>query len=263
MSWISGILSRSSRKYHVILAFAIGVLLCLPSLPLTSYVSEGILQTLYLPFATIKNSINELRQVHVENSRLRESLVDANVKLSMLEEAGRENIRLRAVLGFEPPTGYTLLPARVISVIGDRIPIQAVLNRGYLDGVTVNEPIINEEGLLGKVVSVSHSFSTVQLLTDPTNRVAVRISESREMGIAKYLMSQGLIVDNVPYQGDVKQGDLVVSSGLGGLYPPGLVVGTVIAVERPKQDPFLSIRLAPAADFNSLDELFILRVNTP
>lgn len=260
MSWISGIFSRSSRKLHLVLILLFGIALCLPSLPLAMYVSEGILQTFYLPFASIKNSIQELRQVHVENTRLRESLVDANVKLSMLEEAGRENIRLRAVLGFEPPSGYSLLPARVIAVIGDRIPMEAVINRGYLDGVAVNEPIINEEGLLGKVVSVSHSFSTVQLLTDPTNRVAVRISESREMGIAKYIMSQGLIVDNVPYQGDVKQGDLVVSSGLGGLYPPGLVVGTVIGVERPKQEPFLSIRLAPAADFNSLDELFILRV---
>mgnify|MGYP001048183829 CR=1 FL=1 len=105
MSWISGLFSRSSHKLHLILILIFGIALCLPSLPLATYVSEGILQTFYLPFATIKNSIEELRQVHVENTRLRESLVDANVKLSMLEEAGRENIRLRSVLGFEPPTG--------------------------------------------------------------------------------------------------------------------------------------------------------------
>src|SRR5512137_1842592 len=106
MSWISGFFSRSSRKLHLILILLFGVALCVPSLPLAMYISEGILQTFYLPFATIKNSVEDLRQVHVENMRLRESLVDANVKLSMLEEAGRENIRLRAVLGFEPPTGY-------------------------------------------------------------------------------------------------------------------------------------------------------------
>lgn len=259
MSWISSFFSKSWRKIHVIFIFVLSFALAIQSLGLSTLVSEGVLQSFYLPFSKIKNSVNDLRKVHEDNERLRERLVDANVKLSMLEEAGRENIRLRSVLGFEPPTGYSLLPAKVLAVTGDKVPTEAVINRGYLDGVTLSEPIINEEGLLGKIISVSHSYSTVQLLTDPLNRVAVRVAESREMGIAKYVMSQGLIVDNVPYQGDVKQGDLIISSGLGGLYPPGLVVGTVIAVERPKSDPFLTVRLAPAADFNSLDELFILR----
>ena len=259
MSWISGLFSKSWRKIHLIIILLFSILLTVQGAGISALVSEGVLQSFYLPFSRVKNSVNDLRKVNDENKRLQEALVTANVKLSMLEEAGRENIRLRAVLGFEPPAGYTLLPAKVLAATGIKVPTEAVINRGYLDGVTVNEPIINEDGLLGKVVSVSHSFSTVQLLTDPTNRVAVRVSESREMGIAKYILSQGLIVDNIPYQGDVKQGDQIISSGLGGLYPPGLVVGTVIAVERPKADPFLTVRLAPAADFNSLDELFVLR----
>jgi rod shape-determining protein MreC len=260
MSLISSLFSRSWRSSHIIIIIGLIILLSVQGLGISTLVSEGVMKSFYLPFIKIKSTITDLRGVYDENQRLREQLVDANVQLSMLQEAERENNRLRAIVGFEPPIGYSLLPAKILSVTGDRIPISAVINRGSADGIMVNEPIINEEGLIGKIVSVSYSFSTVQLLTDPMSRVAVRVAESREMGIAKYLPSQGLIVDNVPSQGDVKQGDLVISSGLGGIFPPSLVVGTVIAVEKPKQEPFLIIKLAPAADFNSISELFVLRV---
>lgn len=258
MTWIPGLFSKGRSAHFVVVALAIALLL-IPSLGINRILSEGALNSIYFPFFRVKNAVDDLKGVHDENQKLRESLVDASIRVTLLEEAGRENIRLRSVLGFEPPIGYTLLPAKVMAVSGDRLPVSAVLNRGEMDGVTLNEPIINEEGLLGRVSEVTSTHCTIQLLTDPTNRVAVRVAESREMGIAKYIPSQGLIVDNIPSQGDVKQGDLILSSGLGGVYPPGLVVGTVIAVERPKQEPFLIVRLAPAADFNSLDELFVLR----
>jgi rod shape-determining protein MreC len=259
MNWISGLFSRSWRNGQFVVVLLLGIALLIPGFGLNSLASRGILSTLYYPFTRVKIAVSDLVSVRDDNQKLRESLVDASVKVAMLEEAQRENIRLRSIIGFEPPVGYTLLPAKVLSTSGDRVPTTAVINKGEDDGVHVNEPIINEEGLLGKVIAVSGNYSTISLLTDPTNRVAVRVAESREMGIAKYLLSQGLIVDNVPSQGDVKQGDLILSSGLGGIYPAGLVVGTVVSVEKPKQDPFLYVRLAPAADFNSLDELFVLR----
>lgn len=258
MTWIPGLSSKGRSVQFVVVALAI-TLLIIPTLGVSSFLSEAALNTVYFPFFRVKSAINDLTNVHEENQKLRQSLVDASIKVTLLEEAGRENIRLRSILGFEPPLGYTLLPAKVMAVTGNKLPVSAVINRGEMDGVTLNEPIINEEGLLGRVSAITSTHCSIQLLTDPTNRVAVRVAESREMGIAKYVPSQGLIVDNIPSQGDVKQGDLILSSGLGGVYPPGLVVGTVIAVERPRQEPFLIVRLAPAADFNSLDELFVLR----
>lgn len=259
MNWISNLFSRYWRNAHFVFILLLAGLLLFQSLGVSTLVSQGILSTLYYPFTRARLAVLDLKGVHEENMKLREKLVDASVEVAMLKEAERENIRLRSIIGFDPPTGYTLLPAKVLSVSGDRMPTTAVINKGEAEGVHVNEPIINEEGLLGKVISVEGTYATVSLLTDPTNRVAVRVAESREMGIAKYVLSKGLIVDNVPSQGDVKQGDLILSSGLGGIYPPGLVVGTVKTVDHPKQDPFLTIRLAPAADFNSLDELFVLR----
>ena len=259
MRWISNLFSRHWRKVHYLVALLLGIVLLSPEFGVSNLASEVVLRGLYYPFFKIHNTLRDLIRVDAENMRLRAEMVDTKVRLTMLEEAGRENIRLRSILGFETPLGYTLLPAEVTTVNGVRIPTSAVINRGAIDGISVGEPIISEEGLVGRVVSVSSTFATVQLLTDPTSRVAVRVSESREMGIAKYIMTKGLIVDNVPTRGDVKPGDQILSSGMGGVYPAGLVVGTVIAVERPENDPFCEVRLAPAADFNSLDELFVLR----
>ena len=78
------------------------------------------------------------------------------------------------------------------------------------------------------------------------------------MGIVKYRFGEGLILDNFPIQGNIVEGDVVVSSGLGGIYPAGLVVGTVATVEREEDEAFCRVRLHPAANFSSIEELFIL-----
>ena len=180
-------------------------------------------------------------------------------KIGRLEEMERENERLRGILGFDPPAAHEMVPARVISVFGEPIPVSATINRGESDSVLLWQAIINEQGLVGRVNSVSPSFASVQLLTDPTNRVAARVGNSREMGIVRYVSGEGMILDNVPIQAMVEPGDQIVSSGLGGVYPAGLTIGTVASVIRPADEPFCRIILTPASNFNSLEELFILR----
>ena len=221
--------------------------------------SEGLVTVFYYPFFTVRNSITDLIRVNEDNRRYHQALVEISVRLSMAEENRRENDRLRAILGFEPPPTYMLLPAEVVSVTGDRMPVSAIINRGQNDAVYVNQPIINEDGLIGRVSAVTPHFAVVQLLTDPGNRVASRVADSRDMGIAKYVIGEGLILDNFPIQAEIKQGDTIVSSGLGGVYPSGLVVGTVASVEREEEAVFARVHLKPAVNFRRLDELFLLR----
>jgi rod shape-determining protein MreC len=203
--------------------------------------------------------VTDLVGVRDENARLREALVEASLRVTRLEEVERENIRLQAILGFEPPPGYRLLPARVIAVNAGRYPTTLTINRGLNHGVSMNQAVINDQGLVGRVTAAASDFATLQLLTDPTNRVAVRVVDSREMGIVRFSMSGALMVDNVPIQGDIDPGDVVISSGLGGVYPPGLVVGVVDRVDRPEDEPFCRVHLIPAVNFNRLEELFVLR----
>jgi len=217
----------------------------------------------YYPFAKVKNSVVELSRVNSENERLHAALVEASLRLTQLEEAERENARLRGILGFEPPAGYSLLQARVIAVSGPDLPTAAQINRGSRDSLQVGQPLINEYGLIGRVTSVFQNVSAIQLLTDPAHRVAVRVADSRDMGIVRYRTFKGMILDNLPVQGGIKVGDTVLTSGLGGVYPPGLIVGYVEEVERPEEEPFCRVRLRPAVGFSSLEELFVLKPETP
>ena len=263
MKWISSLFSRYWRNLHFLLILTLSLALTFGGTVVTSRVSTVAVYGFHFPFSIIKNRINDLSSVHDENQRLQQSLVEATTRLTQLDEAAKENLRLRAVLGFEPPAGYSLIPAKVISVTGQSIPIAASINRGKFDSVLVDQPIVNEQGLIGRVHTSFAGISTVQLLTDPSNRVAVRIAESREMGIIKYRTDEGMILDNFPIQGNIKPGDRILSSGLGRVYPPGLLVGTVETVVRPEEEPFCEVTVRPAANFSSLEELFILKVVEP
>ena len=262
MNFVRSLLAKSWRNVHFYVVLVLAVILITGFVNLNVYTSQVILKGAYSPFFLVKNNIIELYQGAEEKSRLREALVDASVKLSMLEEATRENTRLRSALGFEPPTGYRIIPARVVSVYGYELPTSTVINKGTNDSIDVNQPVINQDGLIGRVVSVSADFASVQLLTDPLNRVAARVARSREMGIVKYHSRNGLVLDNFPVQGTIEIGDTIISSGLGGVYPAGLFVGIVTDIERPEKEPFSKINLKSAAVFRSIDELFILRTDS-
>jgi rod shape-determining protein MreC len=261
MKWISDLFSGHWRAINLFSILALCLVLILGGSQVTSLVSGAIVTSFYYPFFKVESSVSELVSVRETNERLLKQLVETTMQVERLEEAERENTRLRAILGFEPPAGYTLLQARVISVTGEKLPIAAEINRGARDSVMVDQALINEFGLIGRVVSVFENVSTVQLLTDPANRVAVRVAnaDSREMGIVKYRTFEGMFLDNLPIQSSIRVGDTVISSGLGGLYPPGLRVGVVESVERPEEEPFCTVHLAPAANFSSLEELFLLR----
>ena len=259
MNWISNLFSRYWRNVHLGTVVLLSVLLIIGIPTINRFVSEVAVGIFYYPFFKVESSIVELVGVRDENRRLRQMLVESLVQITALEEQKRENERLRAVLGFDPPPGYDLVPAKVISVASDKVPISAIVNKGSQDSVRVNQAVINEDGLIGRIIEVMPDFSTVQLLTDPANRVAVRVTESRDMGIAKFGISEGMYLDNFPIQGRVEPGNTVISSGLGGVYPGGLKVGTVRSVERPEDAPFCEVILDPTANFYSLDELFVLR----
>jgi len=231
--------------------------------PAQRAISQVIIGGFYYPFFKLESYVGEMRAAAAENADLRQSLVEASAALSLLQETSRENQRLRSALGFELSPGYVLLPAKVISIRGETLPVSAIINRGSEDSIMVDQTVINREGLVGRIESVTDDFAVVQLLTDPVNRVAARVADSREMGIVKFDAVEGMTLENFPIQGVVKEGDLIVSSGLGGVYAPGLTVGMVKRVERPNNEPFCVVKLVPAANFSSIEELFVLRTAEP
>ena len=259
MSWMTSVFARYWRNFHLVVVAALSILLILHSLGIEGMVSQAIVGSVYYPFFKLRSAVTDFASVRDDNERLNRALVEASLKLSGFEEIRRENERLREIIEFQSPTSYKLIPARVIAVAGTRLPTGATLNRGSADGISAKLPIMNQYGLVGRVVSVESHSSTAQFLCDPANRVAVRLSQSREMGIVRYDPAHGFMMDNFPTAGSITEGDTVVSSGLGGVYPAGLMVGRVVTIERPVDIPFCQVIIEPMANFNALEEVFVLR----
>ncbi len=259
MKWISNLVSGYVRTFHFVIICLLVAGLVAGGPQVTSLTSGAIVQVLYYPFSILKNTVSDLSRVHDDNQRLRLALQETILHLDHYKEIERENERLRLILDYEPPPGYELSQARVLSVSGTTGQVSAEINRGARDSIRVNMPVINQQGLIGRVISVSETVSQVQLLTDPTHRVAARVATSREMGIVKYRTLDGMLLDNFPIQGVVEVGDQILSSGLGGIYPAGLVIGQVGSIERPEDAVFCQIVINPAVNFNSIEELFVLR----
>ena len=263
MKWISNLVSGYVRTFHFLIICLLVLALVAGGPRVTSSTSGVIVTVFYYPFSLLRNTVVDLIRVADDNMRLRHVLQETTLLLDRYVETERENARLRGILDYEPPPGYDLFQARVLSVSGAVGPVSAVINRGTRDLIRVDMPVINQQGLIGRVVSVSETVSQIQLLTDPAHRVAGRLAESREMGIVKYHSQEGMLLDNFPIQGEIEVGDQVLSSGLGGVYPAGLVIGSVGSVERPEEATFCRVVITPAVNFNSIEELFVLRVHQP
>lgn len=259
MDWRSSWFSGERRVFlHVAVAIVLS-LVCLIAGPDLSGTAGNITTTLfYYPFYRLQTTLQTLSGTAEENAALRTNLVEISTRLQLYDETLEENLRLRSLLGFVPPSAFYIVPTEIIGVHGSGLPTTVLINLGQRDSIRVNQPVINQYGLAGRVAQVLPDYSVVYLLTEPRCRVAARVKRSREQGIIRYSMTSGMILDNLPRQGDVAVGDTVITSGLGGIFPEGLIVGVIRSVEVSEREFFYSIGMAPAVNFNGLDELYIL-----
>ena len=232
------------------------ILMSLPR-PYKIYIAEhcqaGLLASGQALFSqVIRSARNE------EKSRF---LLTQNVALALdnmqLQEAGWENMRLRKALSFQPLDGGTrVISAEVIGRDPDHIYDTIVINAGRDHGVDKDMSVVTPEGLVGHIAQVGASDSVVQLLM--RTRVSALIQATRAQGIVSWTDGQ-FRLHFVEASNLVREGDLVVSSGLGGRYPKGIPIGTVVEVNQEKRSPvFLRVVLKSIVDFSVLEEVFVL-----
>jgi len=221
--------------------------------------TEIALSFSYGPFYSLANRIEELHQVNQKNRVLGELVMKLSLKNYQLEEERIENMRLKELLQFKQKSSFELIPTKVISIEPGRFPISLLINLGEKDGLKKGMPVININGLVGKISEVLVGSSVVQLLFHPNCRVSALDKRSRVQGIVK--SKGGIILDlgNVPLEEDIKTGDEIFTSGLGGIFPPNLRIGRVISVRQNSDSAFKTIKLKPAVNFFQLEELFIIK----
>jgi rod shape-determining protein MreC len=243
------------------------VLLVLPQ-QVKSDISGFVYRFTYGPFYALGSHIQELEGVREENKKLHRKVMEFSLKNFWLEEERLENRRLRELLDFRSELEYKVIPADLVGAEPNRRHFSVLINKGSDEGIRRNMPVVNMHGLVGKTVDVSPHTSVVQLMIDPSFRVSALDQRSRVYGIIRPGSGFSLTLDNVPLTEDIEVGDGVISSGLGGIFPAGIKIGTVIAVETQKTlsredysfGIFKRISVRPSVDPSSLEEVFVMEV---
>ncbi|KAB2952339.1 rod shape-determining protein MreC [Heliorestis acidaminivorans] len=208
-------------------------------------------------------SVLNYKQVTEENEALHTEKGELQRQVSLLKQYQLENIRLKELLGFkeEKEQQYDLVSARVIARDPSTWFSTLTLDRGSRDGIARNMVIINNDGLIGHVVSVTPFSSQVLLIIDREGPVPGLIEVTREPGIVEARADgSGLLqMINLRRDGLVQEGQLVLTSGLGAIYPKGLKIGYVLDILPEPNGLTKRATIRPAVDFQRLEEVFIIR----
>lgn len=220
---------------------------------------SGLLDAL----TSFSTTVGQIGQLAAENAAYREQIDRLQSELVRMAELEQENEDLRNLLGLKQRAGPgELIPVRVI---GSEVTpfVQAItIDRGAEDGIGEGMTIVTWRGLVGRVVKANPTSAKVLLITDPNNAIAARIQDpaSRATGVVRGLGPDGLLMEHIRQEDRVQTGQLVITSGLGGVYPEGLIVGTVVRVQRKDVDVFQSAVVEPAVDFSKLERVYALQL---
>jgi rod shape-determining protein MreC len=192
-----------------------------------------------------------------DNRLLVEENRNLRAVLTQSDEVRLENERLRLLLDFKEAQDIETLPARVVAEDASSWFRTVMIDKGSEHGVAEGLPVVVAEGVVGRVVRSSPRFAKVLLITDASSAIASLLQKNRARGISR---GQGdeLAFNFVLRQADVKLGDRVVTSGMGGVFPKGLVVGNVKSVDRQEFGLFQTIKVSPSVDFSHLEEVLVL-----
>lgn len=207
-------------------------------------------------------SFRRQRSLLDENRRLRDQVRDLELELLRLQGVEGEVERLAEALDYAFPEDLRSSRGslRVADVVyaDHRASLRLLILR-VREGSDVhpNQPVVASGGLVGRVIFVSGSYAKVQLITDRAAAVAAMIERTRRQGVLRGLMTRELKLEYVPLQAEVEPGDRVLTSGLDGVYPRGVLVGTVTSVGG-SDDLFHRISVRPAVDLAALDQVYLL-----
>jgi rod shape-determining protein MreC len=211
----------------------------------------GIGQWVFSPITRYASTTEKNRFVMAQN-------VELALENMRFREAAWENRRLRDALGFKQDmVSSQIIPAEVISRDPDQLYDALVINVGREHGVREDMPVVVPEGLVGHVLQAEDLTAVIQLIM--SSRISAIVQEKRVQGVISWGRGSLFRLNYVDVTSDIEKGDRVVSSGLGGRFPKGLVIGDVIEVREQKRDPlFKEVFIESNVDFDKLEEVFVI-----
>jgi rod shape-determining protein MreC len=212
----------------------------------------------YLPFVQSRRLLaRQNEQLRHDNDLLRQ-------EVRALGETGRENLRLHQLLDVKQHSAFRTVTARVIGRDASNWWKSLQIDRGSNDGLADNMAVLNADGLIGKTISVTRGQARVLLITDPNCKAAAFLQDTREPGVVSGVETSFnswpyLTMTYVSRDAKVTQGENVITSGLGGVFPKGILIGTAARARMNRQTGmYQDVDITPAVDFRRLEEVIVI-----
>jgi len=265
------------KKYRptaiVILVIALSVIILILSLKMPS--DTGFMRKLILDVAapierlirmpldktiTVWNHYLFLVGMGEENRRLKRENDQLKNQLLRYQEGYLEGLRLQKLLTLKDQTEYVSVTARVIGIDQKSLIKTILINKGTSHGIRNGLPVMNDQGVLGRIIETSWHVSRVLLISDGNSNIDALVQGTRVQGMLQGSGTMRCVLKYIPKTEEVKSGDLVVSSGMTEVFPKGLLLGTVIRADKKDSGLFQRIEVVPAVDFTRLEEVLVLMV---
>ncbi|GFD70298.1 rod shape-determining protein MreC [Alteromonas sp. KUL106] len=215
-----------------------------------------------LPGLMLSESAQRLtsqEQLLAENQKLNNKLLLMSEKLQQFDVISKENAQLRELLQAPVRESSHKMVAELMAVDKNPYSQQVVINKGAIDGVYLSQPVLDDKGIVGQVMEVGSTNSRVLLIADVTHAIPVRSlrNDIRFIATGSGALNE-LFLEHVPHSVDIREGDTLISSGLGDVFPEGYPVAKVTQVVRDESRPFARVTVAPLADLDRLRHLLLL-----
>ena len=246
---------------HGIVAFVfflvLGLLMRQSPEPVRESIVSTALSTIYFPAQRVVSAVGHYQAVVEENEHLKEENARLRQETYHAREGLQELARLHTLVRFDDKWDYPIVTARVVGHNPGRFLTTMVINRGTEHGVKENMPVFSMNGLVGKVSKATFNHSRVQLLVDPNLKLSVMDRRTRVVGFLESMEGRRLTA-LVPAHAGIHAGDTLVTSGLGGIFPKGIPVGTVKEVRMSDLDVMRQMDVEPFQEFSILEEVFVM-----
>ena len=246
---------------HGIVAFVfflvLGLLMRQAPVPIRESIVTTAISTLYFPAQRIVSAVGHYKSIALENEQLKEENARLRQETYHAREGLQELARLHTLVRFDDKWDYPIVTSRVVGHNPGRFLTTMVINRGTEHGVHENMPVFSMNGLVGKVSKATLNHSRVQLLVDPNLKLSVMDRKTRVVGFLESMDGVRLTA-MVPTHAGIRAGDTLITSGLGGIFPKGIPVGTVKDIRKSDLDVMRQMDVEPFQEFSILEEVFVM-----
>lgn len=248
------VLNRSNFVFDIQSIYTLGI-----------YPMQSATQNISKTFIHIYTSITDIFTLQQQIQSLRDRIAELSGATLEYEQLVSENSRLRALLNETPTSNYPLEYAEIVSKDPQNFYNTIIINKGAANGIVVGMPVISYrdgyKALVGKVIEVRRYNSRVLSLIDQRSQISVILESSRATGImiGQNPRSTQTYLQYIDLQIDVEEGEKVVTSGMGGVFPKGILVGTIFKVEKKNYGLFHDLYIEPAVNFSILENVYIVK----